>query len=318
MVTQITKSWPETLSMLDRPVAETRIVISTYNRSSILSRAIESVLSQSYRDWELFIVDDNSTDKTQEVLDSYRKRDFRISIIKNPTNIGAVKSRLSYLLNSSSKYLAVLDDDDWWEKYYLENQIDYLKNYPNCPMSVTNCYKYISGSRILVDPTKFIPFPQVLPSLTVMRASLFKKLGGWDTITFPFPHHHVEADYWFQSCFFRGKSLGHINQPLVNITVTKNSMGSNRLLNIKYLELLMSKWQPVLVTDSINKKWSQFNLVLGIHKIEAGVKGGTKSILEAVRWDPLNIRNIGALVLSLNRSVFLRILKSYRKKEGVI
>lgn len=101
----------------------------TYNRAKFLSEAIESVLLQSFQDWELIIVDDNSIDNTEELIKKYQKNDERIKYFKNEVNLGIVKSRNKALENSQGKHIAVLDSDDvWCDEDKLNKQSEILEN----------------------------------------------------------------------------------------------------------------------------------------------------------------------------------------------
>jgi glycosyltransferase involved in cell wall biosynthesis len=102
------------------------INMATYNRGQYLSEAIDSVLNQDFTDWELIIVDDGSTDNTQEVILPYL-RDERIKYFKNEKNLGICLTRNRALEKSAGEYIAVLDSDDvWLAKDKLSQQVDFL------------------------------------------------------------------------------------------------------------------------------------------------------------------------------------------------
>jgi glycosyltransferase involved in cell wall biosynthesis len=88
------------------------VVIPTYNRSTVLLRAIDSILNQSFIDWELLIVDDCSTDDTQHVVDQISHRDSRVKYFKLPINSGANAARNLGIQNASSDIISFLDSDD--------------------------------------------------------------------------------------------------------------------------------------------------------------------------------------------------------------
>ncbi len=90
------------------------IVICSYNRATYISRALDSILSQSYRDFEIIIIDDASTDNTEDIVKLYIGRDSRIKYFKNPENLGIARSRRKGILMSQGKYIAMLDSDDHW------------------------------------------------------------------------------------------------------------------------------------------------------------------------------------------------------------
>lgn len=103
------------------------IIMPSYNTGRFISETIESVLAQSYSNWELIIVDDCSTDDTDEVVGQYLT-DERIRYIKNKNNSGAAVSRNRALREAKGKWIAFLDSDDLWEPDKLEKQISFMGN----------------------------------------------------------------------------------------------------------------------------------------------------------------------------------------------
>lgn len=102
------------------------IVMPSYNTGKYIKEAIESVLAQSYSYWELIIVDDRSTDDTDDVIGQYLA-DARIHYIKNDTNSGAAVSRNRALREAKGKWIAFLDSDDLWEPDKLQKQISFMR-----------------------------------------------------------------------------------------------------------------------------------------------------------------------------------------------
>jgi glycosyltransferase involved in cell wall biosynthesis len=108
------------------------IIMCTYNRANYLREAIESVLAQTYSDWELLILDDCSTDNTKDIVSEYQAKDPRIVYIKNDKNLGINKNRNKALELSTGKYIAVLDSDDIWsDTYKLQQQFEFLDANPD-------------------------------------------------------------------------------------------------------------------------------------------------------------------------------------------
>lgn len=101
------------------------IIMPSYNTDAFISESIESVLNQSYTNWELIIVDDCSNDKTKKVVKKYLK-DKRIKYLENKENIGAAISRNKAIKESNGKYIAFLDSDDIWHKDKLLKQIAFM------------------------------------------------------------------------------------------------------------------------------------------------------------------------------------------------
>jgi glycosyltransferase involved in cell wall biosynthesis len=104
------------------------VIIPTHNSSKFINRAIESVLSQTFGDFELIIVDDGSTDDTVSVIDKYLQRDKRIKLLKLKSNSGGpAKPTNEGMRMATGEFLAFLDHDDWWLAEKLEEQVNALE-----------------------------------------------------------------------------------------------------------------------------------------------------------------------------------------------
>ncbi len=103
------------------------VIMPSYNTAEYISASIASVQEQTYTDWELIIVDDCSTDNTDEIVKPFLS-DKRIKYIKNETNSGAAVSRNRALREAKGKWIAFLDSDDLWLPMKLERQISFMKN----------------------------------------------------------------------------------------------------------------------------------------------------------------------------------------------
>lgn len=97
----------------------------SFNTGKYITETIESVLAQSYKNWELIIVDDCSSDNTDEIVSTYLSDD-RIHYLKNEKNSGAAFSRNTALREAKGKWIAFLDSDDLWMPEKLEKQIDFM------------------------------------------------------------------------------------------------------------------------------------------------------------------------------------------------
>ena len=109
------------------------ILLPTYNGAKYVREAIESVLNQSYQDWELIIIDDGSTDNIDEVAGGYVKKDPRITYERNKKNLGLSGNLNKGLLQASGQYIARIDQDDVWiDIDKLKKQIKFLDAHPDC------------------------------------------------------------------------------------------------------------------------------------------------------------------------------------------
>lgn len=140
------------------------IVMPAYNASKTIVESIESVISQDYKNWELLVVDDCSSDNTAEIILSYSKQDQRIKYFKTPVNSRVAGARNLALDNVQGNYVAFLDSDDVWTRKKLSIQISEMKK-RNSHMSCTS-YEVIDidSNRLgkLMVPPKNLSFKELL------------------------------------------------------------------------------------------------------------------------------------------------------------
>ena len=103
------------------------IITPCYNSEKFIEECITSVLNQSYRNWEMLIVDDNSSDNSSVLIKSYSKQDDRIKPIFLNDNLGSAMARNKAISVAKGKYIAFLDSDDIWLPKKLEIQIHFMK-----------------------------------------------------------------------------------------------------------------------------------------------------------------------------------------------
>lgn len=98
----------------------------SYNSALFVGESIESVLNQTYEDWELLITDDCSKDNSVEIISEYVKKDSRIKLFRLPKNGGAAQARNNSIKNSRGRFIAFIDSDDLWEPTKLEKQVEFM------------------------------------------------------------------------------------------------------------------------------------------------------------------------------------------------
>lgn len=103
------------------------IITPSYNTAECIAATIESVLIQTYRNWEMIIVDDCSTDNTDEIVVKYAESDSRIRYIRNEVNSGAAFTRNRALKETRGRWIAFLDSDDLWYPKKLERQTEFME-----------------------------------------------------------------------------------------------------------------------------------------------------------------------------------------------
>ena len=103
------------------------VVMPAYNTEKYISEAIESILNQTFKDFEFIIIDDGSTDKTWEIIQSYAEKDKRIIPVKNEKNLKISRTLNKGIAMSKGKYIARMDADDWSYPSRLEKQVEFME-----------------------------------------------------------------------------------------------------------------------------------------------------------------------------------------------
>jgi len=176
------------------------IISPAYNHEKFIADCIESVLAQTYTNWEMIIIDDGSTDRTYEIACDYSRKDQRIKPFTQK-NIGIFRLGESYnfaLSHSTGKYVAVLECDDVWLPEKLKIQVDILEQNPECILSwgkaylsaMDLSYNYYLAPRVDKDVSMFNNKPvgiflkkfltTMIPAVTIVtRRSALIKIGGF-------------------------------------------------------------------------------------------------------------------------------------------
>jgi len=165
---------------------EVSIILPTYNRGWIIEEAIDSVLAQDFKDFELIVVDDGSTDDTGQILDSY-DQDL---IVLRQSNKGVSAARNRGIAAAKGRLIAFLDSDDLWLPRKLSSQVDFLNSNPVAVINQTEEIWIRNGVR--VNPkTRHHKFAGMIferslalclvsPSAAMMKRSLFDEVGLFD------------------------------------------------------------------------------------------------------------------------------------------
>ncbi len=135
------------------------IITPSYNTAKYITDTIDSVLKQTYENWEMIIVDDCSTDNTDDVVQAYLT-DTRIRYLKNEKNSGAAISRNYALREAKGKWIAFLDSDDTWAPEKLEKQIAFMKQ---------NDYKFTCTDYRICLNGEWMPYINTAPNITTKR-----------------------------------------------------------------------------------------------------------------------------------------------------
>lgn len=126
------------------------IITPVYNAERFLSINLDSVIGQTYTDWEHLLVDDVSTDNSRNIIETYERLDERIKYIRLKKNSGAGVARNTAIKHSRGRYIAFLDSDDFWHKDKLKKQVAFMKN-KNISFSYCNYFIVKGDSKSIVS-----------------------------------------------------------------------------------------------------------------------------------------------------------------------
>jgi len=205
------------------------VIMSAYNSEKHISNSIESILSQSYQNFEFLIMDDGSTDNTSKIISNYIKTDTRIKLFKNKSNIGLTKS-LNFLINQANgEYLARQDSDDVSDSKRFELQLNFMIT-NNLQASTTrakikNTNKKIPGYSYYLPHKVLMKFKNpFIHGTLVIKKSLMQTIGLYDE------DYYFAQDYkLFADLLSRKYKIGSLNKCLYTLNVDNNL--SNKFKN---------------------------------------------------------------------------------------
>lgn len=195
------------------------VVIPMFNRAHTIRRALDSVLAQTYQDFEVIVVDDASTDESAGVVTAVA--DERVVLVSHGVNKGEAGARNTGVRKGRARYVAFLDSDDEWLPTKLQRQLDFLRQNPRCQGACSEFYRVRSD----LPPSRAtrrerFPHPQSwhkqlllscglgMGTTFLCERSLFDEVGEYDT---SLPRY---TDWDWMLRFVKGHELGIIYEPL--------------------------------------------------------------------------------------------------------
>lgn len=213
------------------------IILPVYNGQTFLNKCIDSILNQSYKNYEFLIIDDCSTDNSKDIINNYH--DSRINFSINKRNIGLTQTLNKGLSLAGGKYIARIDQDDTSEKDRIIKQIEYLENNPSTKLIGTWCSIIDENDNFI----KSIHYPCTRKSILeafvsynpfIHSSVIFDKETVLDLGGYPSSYIHAQDFYlWYK---IASKYETHnISEELVKIR-WHNQRATNSELNSKYIE----------------------------------------------------------------------------------
>lgn len=222
------------------------IIIPIFNCEDYLADTIDSVISQTYKSWELILIDDCSTDNSYEIARNYADVDSRIKLLQNKFNLGQSYSRNKGLDNCQGDYIAFLDSDDLWHPLKLEVHLIYsLKN--NIQFSYSD-FEVIDEVgfplNIVIKPTNYLTFKKFLKYNSVGCLTIFCDRSILEGIRFAEDkmYQSVEDNIFLADIFRNKVSFGKIPKVLAYYRLRPNSSSARKLSMLKKRVVMLKNY----------------------------------------------------------------------------
>ncbi len=240
------------------------IVMPLYNKESSILKTIQSVISQTYTDYELIVVNDGSTDNGTKIVENYP--DIRINLI-NKENGGVCSARNRGIQEAKGEYIALMDADDLWDVKYLEEQVKMMNDFPDAAMWSINYAETRNGKIVRRVPTglpdgyrgyveHYFEMPERVsdlfhPSSTVIRREVFDKVGLFDERI----KYAEDSDMWFRvNALYK---TAFYDRYMVSYQLDAENRAMTRRRDLRYfLPYYVDKYrEPIFKQNQIFYRW---------------------------------------------------------------
>jgi glycosyltransferase involved in cell wall biosynthesis len=272
------------MNLKEQPLVS--VIMTAYNREKYIGQAIQSVLSSTYQNFELIVVDDRSKDDTLAIANKFMKGDSRIRVFENGENLGDYPNRNRAASYAKGRYIKFLDADDLIYFYGLEVMVNYMEQFPEAGFGLASAVSSEKPFPILLSPREtymenfsgFGHFDRA-PGSSIIRLDAFNKVGGfsgkrmigdyefwykiaryYNMVKFPFDLYWNRAHSEQES-----KTSYAKNYPVLRKKIMEDALSDPDCpLNSKDLEI---------VRKFIKKNERRDNFFKGISKIKTTLKG---------------------------------------------
>jgi glycosyltransferase involved in cell wall biosynthesis len=227
------------------------VIVPAYNVSAYIGAAVDSALAQTYRDIEIVVVDDGSTDGTAAIVASRLSRDDRIRLVRKP-NGGLSSARNAALAVARGEFIALLDGDDLWHRRFLEEQLTVFGERPDVALVTGNAF-YLGGA-LDGEPVRPVPDGRHEPTLasiladeeavfimTVFRRTVFETIGGFDENL----RTNEDYDFWLRAAA-AGFRFARNDKPLGVYRRREGSLSAGDVRMIRGILSVYAKTRPTL------------------------------------------------------------------------
>lgn len=248
------------------------IIMAAYNAEKTIEQAISSVLSQTYSNFELIIVNDCSKDGTVQLVENIAAKDSRVHLISNEKNSGVSFTRKHGLEEAMGEWIAILDSDDVWAPEKLEKQID-LQEKTNADLLFTgSAFMDADGNPInwyLVAPAE-VSYRQLLKQNVLSNSSALVRKELYAKYYAVGDGMHEDFAIWL-SILKEGRKAYGVDEPLLIYRISKSSKSGNKIKAAKM-------------------NWNTYRYI-GLNLIEAAYYEGCYIIKSLIKYTNIRINN---------------------------
>jgi len=300
------------------PMPTVSVIIPTYNRAELVSRAIQSALDQTHPPLEIIVVDDGSTDDTKETVREFAERDSRVKYIGHETNRGVSAARNTGILSAQGEYIAFLDSDCYWLPEKIEKQLKVFKQGGSRLGAVASGAVNIGGNSPGIK-IKDAPMGDVYknlllgfwpggPPVMLIKKECFETVGLFDE---QMPSAEDNDLYIRIAKYYH---FGIVAEPLVEIDRgTPDGLSSNSAALFQGRKRILEKYEKEFPRTSPLR--SQCSSYVGrVYCAQGDMKQGRRYLRQALLADPMSINKWLNLAASFFPYSMYKTIKVIRMK----
>ena len=293
------------------------IIIPTYNRADLIAETIESALAQTYKDIEIIVVDDGSTDNTRDVVESFGSR---VRYLWQPSSGRPAAPRNLGARSTSAEFLAFVDSDDLLLPRKTATQLRYLEEHPECDLVFGDCaYMEFDGSEIPGSTTftekqwngdaslrQLLHRNVITVVAPLVRRAAFERAGGFDPTM-----HHEDYDLWLRMAV--AGTIAGTNDIVARVRLGKCRRSTDRVAMVRGDVQLFERFQsrfPELMQrygDIVRRRLTFAYLFIGIALQDEGQRhDALKAFRAALKYD------------QFNRTAYLRLALLLMSKDQIL
>ncbi len=222
------------MNLKDKEQPLVSIIMPAYNCEKYIADSIDSILEQTYVDWELIVVDDGSSDATENIILKYIDKYENIKYFKNKENVGVSATRNRAIRLSSGKYIAFLDSDDLWTKDKLEKQVSFMLEHGHKFTFTASSFIDENGDSYtgIFNIPKSVKYKKLKKQNVISCSSVVIEKGILERFDLNSAELHEDFLLWL-TIMKKGIVAYGINEPMLIYRISKNSKSGNKKKSIK-------------------------------------------------------------------------------------